>query len=131
MGGLLHWRSVAVGAGAAIAISVPTAILAQALDGAGTVDDDSKWLIALFAVVVAGLGVGGYVAATRRPDAPLTNGAAAALAAYVLVQTVGAIRLLASGDDVTWAAIPFFALVAAAAGMSGGLVAERRARTPR
>lgn len=131
IGELVHPRAVAVGAGVALAICVPAAILAQVLDRAGTVDDDSSWLLVLFVVILLGMGVGGYVAAVRRLDAPLTNGAVAALAAYLLVQAIGAVRLLAAGDDVTWAAIPFFALLAAAAGMAGGLVADRRARRPR
>jgi hypothetical protein len=131
MGDLVHPRAVAVGAGVALAICVPAAILAQVLDEAGTVDDDSSWLLVLFGVILVGMAAGGFVAANRRLDAPLSNGAVAALAAYLLVQTVGAIRLLASGDDVTWIAIPFFALLSAAAGTTGGLVADHRARHPR
>ncbi|MFP5577442.1 MAG: hypothetical protein ACLGIZ_04280 [Acidimicrobiia bacterium] len=131
MGDLVHPRAVAVGAGVALAICVPAAILAQVLDEAGTVDDDSSWLLVLFGVILVGMAAGGFVAANRRLDAPLSNGAVAALAAYLLVQTIGAIRLLASGDDVTWVAIPFFALLSAAAGMTGGLVADHRARHPR
>jgi cadmium resistance protein CadD (predicted permease) len=131
IGELVHPRAVAVGAGVALAICVPAAILAQILDEAGSVDDDSSWLLVLFGVILVGMGVGGFVAADRRLDAPLTNGAVAALAAYLLVQTIGAIRLLASGDDVTWVAIPFFALLSGAAGMTGGLVADHRARRPR
>ena len=128
---LVHPRAVATGAGVALAICVPAAILAQVLDQAGSVDDDSSWLLVLFGVILLGMGTGGYVAANRRLDAPLSNGAVAALAAYLLVQTIGAVRLLASGDDVTWVAIPFFALLSAAAGMTGGLVADHRARHPR
>lgn len=128
---LVHPRAVAAGAGVALAICVPAALLAQVLDEAGTVDDDSSWLLVLFGVILLGMGIGGFVAANRRLDAPLTNSALAALAAYLLVQTIGAIRLLASGEDVTWVAIPFFALLAASAGMAGGLVADHRARRPR
>ena len=131
IGELVHPRAVTTGAGVALAICVPAAILAQVLDEAGTVDDDSSWLLVLFGVILVGMAAGGFVAANRRLDAPLTNGAVAALAAYLLVQTIGVVRLLASGDDVTWAAIPFFALLAAAAGMTGGLVADHRARNPR
>lgn len=128
---LVHPRAVAAGAAVALAVCVPAAILAQVLDDAGSVDDDSSWLLVLFGVILFGMGIGGFVAANRRLDAPLTNGAVAALAAYLLVQTIGAVRLLASGDDVTWVAIPFFALLSAAAGVTGGLVADRRARNPR
>jgi cadmium resistance protein CadD (predicted permease) len=128
---LVHPKAVAVGAGVALAVCVPAAILAQVLDDAGTVDDDSSWLLVLFGVILVGMGIGGFVAANRRLDAPLTNGAVAALAAYLLVQTIGAVRLLATGGDVTWIAIPFFALLSSAAGMTGGLVADHRARQPR
>ena len=131
MSGLVDLRSVAIGALVTLAIAVPAALLAQTLDHADRVDDDSGWLVVLFVVIIAGMVVGGYVAASSRLDAPLTNSALAALAAYALVQTIGAIRLLARGDDVTWVAIPFFALLSAAAGMTGGLIADHRARRPR
>lgn len=123
----------AVGAGmlVALAVGVPVAILAQTLDEKGSVDDDSPWLIALFVVVLVAMAAGGYVAAQRRADAPLINSALAAVGAYLVVQVIAAIRLLANDDPVSWAAIPFFALLAAATGMSGGLVADHRARTPR
>jgi uncharacterized membrane protein YhaH (DUF805 family) len=128
---LVSPRAVAIGAAVALAVCVPAAILAQVLDDAGSVDDDSSWLLVLFGVILLGMAIGGHAAAVRRLDAPLTNGAVAALAAYLLVQGLGAIRLLASGDEVTWIAIPFFALLSASAGMAGGLVADHRARHPR
>lgn len=127
-GPLVDPRAVAAGAGIALAICVPAAILAQVLDDAGTASSGSAWLVVLSGVIVAGMGIGGFAAGRRRLDAPLSNGALAALAAYLLVQAVGAVRLLASGDDVTWAAIPFFALLSIAAGVTGALVADRRAR---
>jgi hypothetical protein len=131
IGDLVEPRAVAVGAGIALAICVPAAILAQVLDSTRSVDDDSAWLLVLFGVILLGMGAGGYAAAVRRLDAPLTNGALAALAAYLLVQTIGAVRLLLVGDEVTWVAIPFFALLSASAGMAGGLLADHRARHPR
>lgn len=131
MSRVIDLRAIVVGALVALAVAVPAAILAQVLDEADAVDDDSTWLMVLFVVIIAGMVVGGYVAAARRPDAPLSNSALSALCAYLLVQTIGAIRLLASGDDVTWVAIPFFALLSSASGMAGGLLADHRARTPR
>ena len=123
--------AVLIGALVALAVAVPSAVLAQTLDEAGRVDDDSGWLLVLFLLIIAGMVAGGYVAAHHRPDAPLTNSALAALAAYLVVQTIGAVRLLLVGDPVTWAAIPFFALLSSASGMTGGLIADHRARRPR
>ena len=128
---LVHPAAVLVGALVALAVAVPSAILAQTLDEAGTVDDDSGWLLVLFLLIIGGMVAGGYVAAYNRPDAPLTNSALAALAAYTIVQTIGAIRLLVAGEPVTWFAIPFFALLSSASGMTGGLIADHRARKPR
>jgi putative membrane protein (TIGR04086 family) len=114
-----------------LAIGVPIAILAQTLDEKGTIDDDSLALIVLFVIILLAMAAGGYVAAQRRADAPLLNSALAAVGAYLVVQVIAAARLLADDDPVSWAAIPFFALLAAATGMVGGLVADHRARTPR
>ena len=127
----VHFPAVVAGALVTLAVAVPTALLAQILDDAGSVDDDSPWLLGAFAVILFSMAVGGFVAANRRPDAPLTNSAAASLLAYLIVQVVGIVRLLAPDGDVAWVAIPFFALRAAAAGMTGGLVADHRARTPK
>lgn len=130
MSRVVHLRAVAVGAAVALALAVPTALIAQLLDRSGPVDDNSLWLLVLFAVVVASMVTGGYVAASIRPDAPLTNSALAALAAYAIVQSIGVARLLVVGDPITWTAIPFFAFLSSAAGMAGGLVADVRARRP-
>lgn len=126
---LVHAPAVFAGAGVTLAVAVPVALLAQVLDDAGTVDDDSAWLFVLFVVILLAMAGGGYVAAARRADAPLVNGAMASLLAYGVVQVIGAIRLLATDGSVAWAAIPFFALLAAAAGMCGGLLADHRARS--
>lgn len=121
-------RAIGLGIAAALAIAIPTALLAQVVDRTDRVEDDTAVLLVLFGVVLAGLGLGGFIAGSRRPDAPLTHAAAAAVGAYVVAQTVAVLRLLAADDDITWAAMPFFALLAAAAGMTGGLIADHRAR---
>lgn len=122
-------RALAVGLGVALSVAVPAAVLAQTLDTTGAVDPDTPWLLALFAVVLLGMGAGGHAAAARQPDAPLANGAVAALGAYVLVQTIGALRLVVTGASVTWTAIPFFALLSTTAGVTGGMVADHRSRS--
>ena len=79
----VHFPAVVAGALVTLAVAVPTALLAQILDDAGSVDDDSPWLLGAFAVILFSMAVGGFVAANRRPDAPLTNSAAASLLAYL------------------------------------------------
>lgn len=128
---VVHGPAVFAGALVTLAVAVPTALLAQVLDDAGSVDDDSPWLLVAFVVILFSMAAGGFVAANRRPDAPLANSAAASLLAYLVVQVVGIVRLVATDGDVAWVAIPFFSLLAAAAGMTGGLFADHRARTPR
>lgn len=128
---LIDAKAVAIGAAVTVAIAVPAALVAQTLDDAGSVDDNSSVLMGIFAAILLAMAVGGHIAARLRPDAPLTNSALAALAAYLLVQGIGAARLVAAGEPVSWVAIPFFALLSAASGMTGGLVADHRARNPR
>lgn len=127
----LHPPAVLVGAAIALAIAVPAAIGAQVLDAHDSIDDNTLWQLLLVGVILVGLGVGGHQAAVRRLDAPLPNGAAAAVAAYVVVQVVAVVRLVTADDDVEWLSIPFFVLVAAACGVAGGLVADHLARRPR
>lgn len=127
----LDGRAIALGAAVALAVGVPAGILAQALDAAGTIADDSIWLIVLTGVILAGMGAGGYLAAARRADAPLVHSAAAAVAAYAVVQTIGIVGRVAGDRPIEWTAIPVVGLLAAAAGMAGGIVADHRARRPR
>lgn len=127
----LHGPAIGLGALVTLAVAVPAALVGQTLDESGIVDDDSMWVLPVFLVVLVAMVVGGYVAASRRPDAPLLNSAGAALVGYVIVQSVAIVRLVAQDEEILWAAIPFFALLTAAAGMTGGLIAEHRARKPR
>lgn len=131
LGRVIHPPAIGLGALVTLAVAVPVALLGQTLDEVGIVDDDSMWVIPVFALILVGMVAGGHVAATRRPDAPLVNGAGAALCAYVVVQAIALVRLATSDETIFWAAIPFFALLTAAAGMAGGLIADHRARTPR
>jgi small-conductance mechanosensitive channel len=126
----LHWPTIATGAGIALALAVPAALIAQLLDARDSVDDNSSWLLLLVGVIMAGMAIGGYQAAVRRMDAPLTHAGVAALAAYVVVQGIGVARRLAIGEEIAWLSIPFFLLLSASCGVCGGLVADIRARRP-
>ena len=120
-------RAVLVGAAVSLAIAVPPAVLAQIQSDRDALEG-SNWVLILFAVVLAAFVVGGYVAAKRAAAEPLTNGAVAALLAYVLVQGYGIVRRLADGDEIRWLGILFAALLAASCGTVGAIVATARRR---
>ncbi|MGH9119198.1 MAG: TIGR04086 family membrane protein [Acidimicrobiales bacterium] len=125
----LDWRAIGLGALVAMAISVPLAIVSQVISDYG--DGDGAGIVVLFYfVVLAGLAVGGFVAGSRRPEAPLTHGILAAVVAYVVVQGIGLIVNLARGDDVSIVALVFNAGLAAAMGLLGGWLANWRATSP-
>ena len=82
---------------------------------------------ALYLVLLGGHVAGGRVAGLRRPDAPLTHGALAALAAYVVVLVVvTAVRVALGHALAPAAAFVFNGLMAASAGIFGGYLASRR-----
>jgi hypothetical protein len=122
----LDLRALALGAGAALLVGVPTSLLSQALDEADRIDADSSAVLVAFAVIVAGIAVGGAVAAARRPDAPLRHGAVAALLAFVVIAAIALARRLADGDDAGWLSLAINAVVAIWAGLMGALASEAR-----
>ena len=125
----LDLKPIVVGAAVTLVIAVPPAVVAQVMadreDAA-----DSNWVLVLFGLVLLGFLAGGFVAARRELDAPLTHAALAAGLAFVLVQGFGVVRHLISGEDVRWIGIAFTALLAASCGVVGGLVAGLRERGP-
>ena len=120
-------RAVLIGAAASLVIAVPPAVLAQIQSDRDALEG-SNWVLILFAVVLLAFMIGGYVAAKRAKGEPLTNGALAALLAYLLVQGYGVIRRLADGDEIRWLGIVFAALLAASCGTVGAIVATARRR---
>jgi putative membrane protein (TIGR04086 family) len=128
----LERRSILLGAAVTIVLAVPPAVIGVLLS-----DDDSMegspWVPVLFAWIVASFLVGGFLAARSQPHAPLAHGSLAALLAFILVQGVGVIRHLVTGEDVKWVSIAFAALLASSTGTVGGIVANhlrlRGART--
>jgi putative membrane protein (TIGR04086 family) len=120
----LERRAILTGTAITIALAVPPAVLGVLLSEDDSMEG-SAWVPFLFAWIVLAFFVGGLVAARAQPHAPLAHGAVAALLAYVLVQGVGVLRHLLSGDDdVAWLAMPFFALLASSTGTVGGIVAN-------
>ena len=119
-------RAVVVGAAMAIAVSLPATLVVQAL-AADDTEDTPAWVLLFAPVIFAGFVVGGSVAGARRPDTPLTHGAVAGLAAYLVVQALGVALIAARGDDLQPVVYVFNAFLAAALGTLGGWIAERRA----
>jgi hypothetical protein len=126
---------VALGAGVALAIALPAALLAQVLDALSDDDDGGGVATYVLAVVVlAGTAIGGGIAGRfsgsgRRAPAALL-GAGAALVAIALVLALGVTRRLVAGEDVAWATVPATALVAVVLGATAAaLKARPTART--
>lgn len=123
----LDRQAIAVGAAVAIAITLPAALLAEVLVD----NDDSTLGPPLFLLVLVGFGLGGFMAARRAPTAPLSNGAVAALVAYVIIQGVGVVRRVIADETVSPAGIVFAALLASSTGLLGAFLARRQAASRR
>jgi putative membrane protein (TIGR04086 family) len=121
---LLELRAVSAGAVLAIVIALPAALIGEA--AADGDDDPSGLVLCLFVVVLLAFVAGGYLAARRATDAPYSNGAVAALAAFALIQLGGVVANLVQNDPIEPASIAFSALLATASGLVGALVATRR-----
>jgi predicted permease len=121
---LLDPRAVGAGAVLAIVIALPAALVGEAAaDG----DDDPSGLVLLcFVVVLVAFVAGGWLAARRALDAPLSNGAVAALAGFAVIQLGGVVANLVQDDPVRGASIAFSGLLATASGLAGALLATRR-----
>lgn len=122
---LIHLPAIEAGAVAALWVAVPAAVAGEVLvDGEG--GERSALALALTAVILAGCALGGFVAASARREAPLSHGAVAALAAYVVVQGAGVVLLAVRGEEIRVVAILFNAMLASSVGLLGAMVATRR-----
>ena len=115
----------AVVAGAKLAVIVAAASIAIAQAIKSLTDSDANLL--LYLVLLGGLAAGGRVAGKRQPLSPLTHGALAALAAYVvLIVVITAIRLALGREVADPVSLLFNGLMAASAGIAGGYLAIAR-----
>ncbi len=128
--GLFNLRAVGAGAALALAVAVPT-IVVSSLVG---IDSESNLVFVAFLVYLAGQALGGWHAARRQPDAPLSNGAMAALVAYLAIGLVASIIRVGRGETLDPESLILNTFLAASAGIFGGLVAMWRqppvGRTP-
>ena len=125
----LNVAAVRRGAIVCVLIAAPAAVISRLLAGDDTSTDQSNWVfVALLAIVVAYV-VGGATAGRSAPEAPFVNGAAATLAAFVVVQAIGGVIRIVQGDGLSPLGIIFNALLAATIGVVGaGLGASRASR---
>lgn len=118
---------MARGAAVAVAICVPLALVSRQVADGG---DGSPVTALLFVVVLAGLAVGGFVAARSAAAAPFTNGGLAALLAFVAIQGVALAVRSADGDPTSVPDLVFNGLLAYGCGLAGGAIAGRRQARP-
>lgn len=123
--GAALWRGTIT----ALVLVVPAAILNQLLIDAGDIEPLSVFALFFWALILLGGAAGGWAVIRLSPEADLRHAAAAAALAYVLIQTVGAVRRLIDGDEIGWVAYPMLALLMATCGMLGGMLARRWQRS--
>ena len=73
--------------------------------------------------MLAGLVLGAGVAAWRQDRGlPLTHGVVTAVGVFVVVQAIGVVIRLLSGDGISWSRVASSLLLSLMAGMVGGLL---------
>ena len=121
----LDLRAVALGAAAVLIVAVPVATIGSLL-----LDEGSNAAFPLAVLTLVAFVVGGYVAGSKRPDAPFVHGAAAAFVGFAIAQTISIVLQLVQDDTVSVVAVAFNALLAANIGVFGAWLASRRDATP-
>lgn len=123
----INVSAVQRGALLCLVIATPAAIVSRLLadDDAGT--DQSNWVFLALMVIVIAYLVGGAAAGKRVETSPFLNGAAATLAAFVVVQVIGGVIRLFQGEGLSPVGIVFNALLAATIGVVGAGIGVWRA----
>jgi hypothetical protein len=134
----IDWRVVARSAAVGFAVIVPISVVGALVDDDRPRFDHSGWAYLLFLGILVAYAFAGWLAGTARPDAPLSHGALAAVAALVawvpfriviwLVHDNG--RGLVTGHRPAVAPGQVFGqvVIGAAVGMAAGVLAARRRR---
>jgi hypothetical protein len=118
----LDWRSVGAGAGVDLVLFLPLVVGVAILKHHDIATQESYvWIVSAVAIFVAP-AIGGGVAGRRRPDMPLTHGAAAsglASIAYVVVRIVdGAVN----GQQARAGLLIVFVIASVSMGMVGSYI---------
>ena len=124
MSRLLDFGAIARGAAFGVPLVLVASLVNQLLESD---DEGSAATFPLFVLMLAGFVVAGYVAARAVADAPYSNGALAALAAFLVVQAIAvASRIVRDESLQSVSAVAFLGLLAYASGLVGALLASRR-----
>jgi hypothetical protein len=120
----LNRSAVWAGAVAAMPIVLPAVIANAWLTGQ---DDPSVGFVVLtYLLVLLGFVFAGFGAArSSGADTPLQHGAAGATAAWAVLQAISIVVRMSRGDGISPLSIVFTGLLAASAGVVGGLLATR------
>jgi hypothetical protein len=120
-------RVVALGAGVALALALPAALLAEALEALRDDGDDAGAVTYVLAIVVlAAMALGGCAVGRQRTQPVVALGAAAGFVAISLVLALGIARQVVAGGDVAWGTVPATALLAVALAATGSALTARQ-----
>jgi hypothetical protein len=111
--------AVSRGALISLVLAAPAAGAQRLLAGSSTDGDPSNWTMVAMLIIIAAYLWGGAAAGRRAPHAPFVNGACATSAAFIVVQSIGAILRLVAGDGVSVLGMVFNLLLAATFGVVG------------
>ena len=124
-----RWDIDALRAGGSVALvfAVPFSIAARWAAESRNDDALALWLtVGAVAGFVLGSGCAAWV---QRRDLPISHGLVTAIATYSLAQAAFIVVRLLRGSDVNWFAALFNLSVVAGAGLVGGLLGARLARS--
>lgn len=112
-------RGIARGAVLASVVGVTASVLARYMSA------DAGANTALSVVLLAGFVAGGFAAGREAPRFAFTNGALAALAAFVAVEVAGILSLVARGEagKINPFNVVFLGLLVVSCGLVGGAIA--------
>ena len=85
----------------------------------------------LTGVILCAASAVGFSVMRLSPDALLMHASAAGFFGYVIVQGIGVVHRLFSGQHISWLAFPFLAMLMATCGMLGGAFERRWERGSR
>ncbi|HET6793768.1 MAG TPA: hypothetical protein VFH45_04970 [Acidimicrobiales bacterium] len=113
-----------------VAVGVPPAVLVRITKWSDLPGRESNWWIICLGILVVAFALGGWLAARRSPDLPLSHAAVAGATASILIGVGSALAAVALGAHPNHAYVLLLillALICISASVIGGYAAARRA----